>query len=115
MNIDSGTGLHACADAFDTTHAAFTEACIPYFLLQETYLLCHGGMIDSGQKRVGFDVDGFRVLGQYGADNGRPCSAQAGDARQFRQFFLTQNIGQPCLKGCKLGAWSFLPQCVFYF
>jgi len=115
MDIKSGAGLHACADSFDATHMAFAEARIANFLLQETYLLCHHGMIDSGQKCIRFNIDGFRVLGQYRADNQRPCAAQTGNTGQFFEFLLTQHIGQTGLKGCKPGTRSFLSQRVFFF
>jgi len=47
-DVDSGAGLHASTDSPDTAYTTFAEACIPYFLLQETYLLRHDGVIDSG-------------------------------------------------------------------
>lgn len=45
--VHAGAGLHARADPPDAAHVALTEARITNFMLQETYLLRHGGMIDS--------------------------------------------------------------------
>ncbi len=113
-DVNSSAGPHTCADSLDVTYAAFMETGIANFSLQKAYLLCHSGVVNGDQQRIRFDIERLRMLGQYGANHGGPCAAQAGDSGQHFEFFLTQNIGYPGLESCQAGGRTLFQNGSFF-
>ena len=79
------------------------EACLTNIALQEADLLGHDRVIHRHPQAVStisfvFDPNRLCPVGHHRADNIRPCTAESGNADQFRESLLTKNPGNLCLE-----------------